>query len=271
MGSHVSTTPKNMCFNRRRCCKQRPRSFAAAFNNYHNENRRRHSRRPEADAVAVLARQRCSDSTNNLAHLPKINSKLFVTSAPGAVNAASVLIKLPNACFVGVCDTPTAELVADSVAKKVSYSFFSVEYDTEDLSPGDFCAQFLQPALFIKAALEQKAPAVVVVVVHCLMGINRSCTAVCMAAILLRKNIDAKWLIEYVRSQNQQTRCTALFNDAFVKYLVGFAAFVNHESQRHKHVTCADVAATAHKFNSFYETNVGRFRKTFEALGVRED
>lgn len=244
MGSHVSLPPRKMC-----CFKTRRR------------------RRSESHAVAVLARQRCPDPTNNLAYFPKINSKLFVTSAPGAVNAASVLVKLPGACVVGVCDTPTAELVANSVAKKVSYSFFSVEHDTDDLSPGDFCAQFLKPAMFIKAALLQKTSDVVVV--HCVMGINRSCTAVCMAAIMSRKNIDAKWLVDYVRARNQQTRCTVLINNAFVKYLVGFAAFVNHESQRHRQITTdADVAATAHKFNSFYETNVGRFRKTFEALGV---
>jgi hypothetical protein len=227
------------------------------------------------DAVDLLARQWCHDSTNNLAYLPKINSKLFVTSAPGAISAASAL-KFQHACFVGVCDTPTAELVAASVAKKVSYSFFSVEHDTEDLSPGDFCAQFLEPALFIKASVLQETTAsAVFVVVHCLMGINRSCTAICMAAILLRKhlrkNIDAKWLIDYVRAQNQQTRCAVLMNNAFVKYLVGFAAFVNHNHyQQHKHVNRADVAATAHKFNLFYETSVGRFKKTFEALGVCE-
>jgi protein tyrosine phosphatase len=166
---------------------------------------------------------------NCLAYLPCISSMLFVTSAAGAVSVLSC----PDAVVFAVCDFATHAAVLDNCIKfnkpcLAAYTHFSVEEDSLDISPDRFCIEFLAPAAAIAQHIKNDSNPVVV---HCLMGMNRSCTALCLAAVMndLPTAEQAANLVWYVQHVNKHVRCRVLTNYTFVKYILMFAAFVRQE------------------------------------------
>jgi hypothetical protein len=206
---------------------------------------------------------------HNLAHLPAINRHLFVTSMYGAVHA-----RYPSS-IVGVCDSHTGELVAAQRDKKTSYDFFLVDQDSEQVTAHQFVMQFVKPGRKIAARLAAKQP----VVVHCQMGMNRSCTAICMAALLMHRLNCTRMAttIDYVRKVNKQVRHDVLTNRAFVRLLIGFADFLakiqtetdqtNQTNQTHQ-TRPTKLSGMASSFQVYYHKNKSQYYSLFDRLGV---
>ena len=172
----------------------------------------------------VLTQQ--DDSFACLAHLPLISSLLFVTSAQGATSA----LACQDAAVFAVCDYATHSAVLYACRDRLAgtYMHFSAEEDKLDITAFEFCRNFLLPAAIIAMYLQKSMQPVVV---HCLMGMNRSCTAICLAVILndLPSEQEVKQLVRYIQNVNRNVRCEVLTNYTFVKYIVKFAAFARQQ------------------------------------------
>lgn len=194
------------------------------------------------------------DRLHNLAHLPAISKYLFVTSMHGAAHA-----KWP-ASIIGVCDARTAELVALQRDKNTSYDFFQVDQDSEAITAHQFVMQFVRPGKKIANKLAANQP----VVVHCQMGMNRSCTAICVAALLMHQLDDVQMArtVAYVRRVNKQVRHDVLTNRAFVRLLIGFADYLRRNPDRPK------LLGLASSFQAYYQKSKQQYSSLFAKLGV---
>lgn len=72
------------------------------------------------------------------------------------------------------------------------------------------------------------------VVVHCVMGMNRSCTTIVLAQILSVSVKDVKKVVAYLKQVNKQTRLEVLENQAFVDNLV-VRTFKRHDFEEPSH------------------------------------
>lgn len=212
---------------------------------------------------------------HNLAHLPAISRHLFVTSMYGAVHA-----RYPSS-IVGVCDSHTAQLVAAQRDKKTSYDFFLVDQDSEQITAHQFVMQFVKPGKKIVARLAAKQP----VVVHCQMGMNRSCTAICMAALMMHRLscTHMATTIDYVRKVNKQVRHDVLTNRAFVRLLIGFADYLANltnltnsaeiqtdtdQTNPTNQTRPTKLSGMASSFQVYYHKNKSQYYSLFDRLGV---
>ena len=211
------------------------------------------------------------DRTHFLAHLAVLHPRLFVTSCTGAVSvlaahaanmlAAHAAAGTAHVHVVGVCDAATLRLTATHQGQgqgqrqgqgqgqsqgqgegegQATYSAHVVERDAVDVSPADFFAQFFPAAVDIARQLTTAGCAAVVV--HCDLGVNRSCAALLMACVLLQRprgQLDMVHAVEYVRRVNGRVRCTVLTNDAYVQLLVTFAQW---SLSARAHLSAADFA-----------------------------
>lgn len=218
------------------------------------------------DGIDGIDNQLAINRLHNLAHLPAISKFLFVTSMHGALHA-----KWP-ASIIGVCDADTARLVAGQRDKKTSYDFFQVEQDSEQITAYQFVMQFVQPGRKIANKLAASLP----VVVHCQMGMNRSCTAICMAALLMHQLDDVQMakLVHYVRRVNKQVRHDVLTNRAFVRLLICFAGYMHNMHNMHnlhnlhKIPTESKLLGLASNFQAHYHKTKMQYYHLFAKLGV---
>lgn len=199
--------------------------------------------------------------THFVAHLAGLHPRLFLTSATGAIAALRAL----RSHIVGVCDKATARevqmLATEAPALTTAYSCTSgkqpletateveqlksppgisppeaslyteclVELDSECMTAEEFYLQFYPAAVLVARRLSSDTQ--IPVIVHCALGVNRSCTAVLMACALLAADSRAPFhmgqAIDYVREINLRLRCCAvLTNRTFARLLACFGEWL---------------------------------------------
>jgi hypothetical protein len=161
---------------------------------------------------------------NALCHLPGVAPFLYVTSAAGAKLAArSAIESTAELVIVSVCDAKTCADINRLVNKhaSITHHAFVVANDDYNISPFDFVMTFYVHARNLAVVLQDQNKSVVV---HCVMGMNRSCTTIVLAQILLGRK-DVKNVVAYLKQVNKGCRLEVLENQAFVDNLVLFGEF----------------------------------------------
>ena len=163
---------------------------------------------------------------NALCCLAEVSPLLYVTSAIGASLAAkSAAHNKAQLVVVSVCDAKTCLKIRRELDRHDSIELHSLVVPVDDyrISPFDFVMTFYAHARELAVILESQAERSVVV--HCVMGMNRSCATIVFAQILSGKVQNVKALISYVKNINKRVRLEVLENQAFVNHLVAFGDF----------------------------------------------
>jgi len=187
---------------------------------YHLVGRQVEVAKPHVDALCCLT---------------EISPLLYVTSAMGASLAAnSAAYNKAKLVVVSICDANTCTRLRQLIQHNhnfIEHHSFVVPVDDYAISAFDFVMTFYGHARSLAVILEKQAAqkaekqAETSIVVHCVMGMNRSCATIVFAQILAGNIKHVKALVSYLKSINKRVRLDVLENQSFVDHLVMFGEF----------------------------------------------